>query len=112
MDFDRRMGGRGGGDGLGFDDDELDDIGDELGGQPPPPPGLAYGAPPPAWGGGYGAGYGTAGAIQALDNLRRMLRQTSTGNPAALAALQQAFDSFRNALKQAFPTGGPHGPVG
>jgi hypothetical protein len=64
--------------------------------------------------GGYGgqASPGTRGAQQALKRLDRAMHQAQPGNTASLASLQSAFDNFRYALKAAFPTGGPHGPVG
>jgi hypothetical protein len=54
----------------------------------------------------------------ALNQLQRVLAQTGPFNAGSsvqqpqLAALQQAFDALRNALKAAYPAGGPNGPVG
>jgi hypothetical protein len=55
---------------------------------------------------------GVGGAQQALAQLQRSLRQAHPGDSNSLSALQQSFDNFRNALKSAFPNGGPHGAVG
>jgi hypothetical protein len=112
-----RMGSNGGGDGLGVDALD-DDMGDEMGYIPPPPPGPGgypgggwRGAPaPPPWAGA--GGFGNTGVLQALDALRVAVRQTTPGNSGQLSMLQQSFDTLRNAMKAAFPSGGPHGPVG
>jgi hypothetical protein len=89
---------------------------DDMGYEPqPPPPG--YGGyqqpqPPAGYQTGLGAPPALGGAQQALRILQTQLNQARRGDAVSLAGLQQAFDNFRNALKTAFPFGGPHGPIG
>jgi hypothetical protein len=71
------------------------------------------------WGGWASFGYlspprpdspGVGNARHALGALQRKLEEVERSHD--LAGLQYAFDNFRNALKAAFPSGGPNGPVG
>jgi hypothetical protein len=95
--------------------------GPQYGWLPPPPPpgpypmhfGVGYGPPPPPPGYGGGSQAGISRVRQAIGQLRSAVEATSRGGQvSSLGNLQAAFDNLRNAMKAAWPTGGPHGPIG
>jgi len=68
----------------------------------------------PGMGGMGGRGMMGGGATQGVSQAIQQLKQAvdAAGRGGSLVALQAAFDNLRNAMKSAFPSGGPNGAVG